>query len=216
MRSRLVKVICVLTPLACLVWTGCTGGSKGEPENPSLSERPGFKPPVQSVFKSPAELFAGIPEDAYPQGGANGARQAAVAWFAKNRAGHLIEWTATIKDVSLDKDSQMVTVVLSPEGKADAAAGWSWDKAVPIRTETCQTMIHRIVCGQVTAVTAKKLGEWQGKKVSLRALITSVGFDVCGKGADPGPTVCCQLDVALHSIDGYVPPVQKPSMRQPK
>jgi hypothetical protein len=210
-----VVLFVVLLP-ACLTLIGC-----GKPGDKTAGPTSGAKPipEAKSVFKSPAELFAGIPEDARPLGGANGAgqRQAANTWIAQNRAGHRIEWTATIQSVS-NKEG-MVHFSLegvkrtAPGENGRSAEGWAWEAPFAFAPEKCQTMITGIECGLVDARTAQKLAEWQGKKALLQGLITRIEFFDGDKASDTGALLYCRLEVALRLIDGYAPPLKRPSMK---
>jgi hypothetical protein len=200
-----------LTFLAGLSLAGCVDGNRVGHGAPT--------PPVKAeirVYKSPAELFADMPQEAYPKGGA-GERKAADEWVARNRAGQEVEWTATVKGVSVGQEDRIVRISLEGEEPTAAAgdgartSGWPWGEPFAFDAEKCQTRITRVACGPVSAGTAKKLGEWQGKEVKLRALVTRVEF-----GSESGRPLGCYLEVALRAIDDYVPTVQKESMRPQK
>jgi hypothetical protein len=206
MWSRLAASGVAFVFCACLFLPGCADGTRvghGAPTPPVKSE-------IQ-VYTSPAELLAGMSEDAYPRAGAGGARdlKAADEWVARNRAGQRIEWTATVRAVSVGEGDRIVCLSLEGEEPTSPAGvgGWPWGEPVPLAGEKCQVRITRVACGPVGPATAKKVGEWQGKKATLRALLTSVSF-----GPDTGAPLSCRLEVALQAIDGYVPAVQKQSM----
>jgi hypothetical protein len=185
------------------------------------SEEKEAKKPDGKVYKSAAELFEGMPEDAHPKGGADATpeRAAAREWMKKNRAGRDLEWTATVKDVSIDEaDGRFVVrfdldVVRCVDIQSDDRLYLYWGKPIGFGKDKCQpTIAGGYSFGPVAAATAKKLREWKGKKATFRATITAVEFEDGKNGrvinpSDLSPPPACYAIVRITppTIDGYAP-----------
>jgi hypothetical protein len=169
------------------------------------------------VYKSPAELFAGMPKDARPKAGKAGTpeRAAATAWMRKNRVGQQVEWVATIAEVVIEERRQApgtFLVLLSPP----RFQTWALGDAFPFGADKCRVRIlvrmaeglygSYLSFSPVSAATAKTLREFKGKQVAVRGTITDAQFGV-NPSADK--FLWCSLRVTFVSIGGYVLPLLK-------
>ncbi len=105
--------------------TGSTHSEDSEPSTSVKSSTVGSsggtpttkEPEHDSVFRTPEELFARMPEDSRPKSGPDGGieRAAAKKWANANLAGRTIEWTALVGSVEVQgEDPFTITARLSP------------------------------------------------------------------------------------------------------
>src|SRR5262249_36383472 len=147
------------------------------------------------VYRAPVELFAAMPRDAYPKGW-NGLPERKVAneWVKKNLVGKTIEWKAKLS-VGLADKGELYTVYCqtdAPHPWASQSAGGRssaqvWGDPITIGGETCfvchEAMESRggsdyaLCYDRVDDATARKLREFDGRTVVLRATIKEASFE---------------------------------------
>jgi hypothetical protein len=232
MRScqRVKPVVYLLFPLV-LASAGCSGGSpitRTKPDTPASSRKRGSSY-YDKVYRSAAELVAGMPKESQPRGGADYApeRKLANDWLAENRISQQIEWTAGVKDVVLTETNGSFRVRLVLEGvrafgsDGQARCYLDWGDAVAVGGEKFQARISVPHDGgdprnqgwkysPVDARSAQKARGWKAKKdVTLRAVISGARFVYPPPQAAGEPSdgmMMLEISVSTPSVDGYSPP----------
>ncbi len=224
--------------LLALSLTGCTERAEPRP-GPVQEGKEGRKENqpgklAAKVYKSPAELFAGIPKDAQPRLGDDSEpeRVACRNWLKKHRVGEMVEWKATIGLIKIDDGKGQegaflvaMQMIKPHEGIDDPPYVWSWGKPVLFGRDACQVSLDvpdkgqdravsdyaAIYYGPVDSDTAKKLRGWKDKVVTLRATILDATVRIVrqDKKSEPPDSLHCILAISNPTIDGYSPPILK-------
>ena len=104
----------------------------------------------EKVYTTPAELFAGMPKDAYPKFGSDGGieRAAARKWAKTNLVGRTVEWTATVKEVQIDGDApftvRLITETEYSGGRIglDHCLGFLFGGMFSLGGQPCQAILN--------------------------------------------------------------------------
>lgn len=223
--------------------TGCSKSDKGSPNPPTDGAKPvGVEPPDKMsdkapadkkqgpiadptpakqmpLYKTPAELFSGMPKEWYPladrQISGTPARLKAAEWLRNNRANHQVEWTSTVKDVVVSGKGDDLTAILVPAefsakdlGSIGAFVRWG----EPFRfNDNCQTLLslyprgdhYGFIYEPVSAAMAAKLKAKTGKAVTLRASIVLPEF--ASNLSNINLPLYCKLSITPPTVDGEAP-----------
>lgn len=204
-------------------------GKTGESVKPLTKEK---------VFRTSADLFAGMPKEAYPKSGPGAGieRAAALDWFKENIVGHSVEWTAKVDNPQVEGDTRVVgdgpprfKVTFDTYGVThhirfglfpgrDCVA---W-KDHTLGSQTCEVLIDLrsdiylkyLTYGGCTVDEAKHMRTFGGKDVTFRARIKYVEVSDRGTSSDrreDDPThVTFFLTVSPAAINGFLPEAMMP------
>jgi hypothetical protein len=186
--------------------------------------------PKGKVFRTSAELFSGMPEDAYPKAGpaAGIERAAALKWCQENLVGHSVEWTTTLTNPSVDGEGPFTVSLEDPRFNRhrQGYAGGPFDSCFvafenhTLGGQTCEVLVgdkiwSTHVYSDCTQDEAKKLRAFDGKEVTLRARIEKVEFHDSGTWVESqedekSSHVTLTLTLGQAAIDGFLPEASRP------
>src|SRR5262249_13251570 len=144
------------------------------------ADRPAAEGPAAAkAYTSAASLLAGMPKDKYPRSGKNAVpeRDAANDWLRDNVVGKVVEWTATVRDVTLSGQGNHRYLVSISFDKS----GWmDWGGSIKLGEEDIVVGLTPGGYGQGlsqwSATTdeqvARQLRDLGGKTFTCRARIT--------------------------------------------
>lgn len=186
------------------------------------------------VYRTPEELFADMPQNAYPKFVEGEIERAATRkWCMKNLPGRTVEWPATIETVSIDgNDPFEVRLICAGtavrEGPGD---GFVFGSEFKLGAEKCMAVLDdgnssiatgqtgglvtkspMVLCRSCTADESRQLRDLKGKKVMLRAKVNGAGGSVGISEGRYGTAFKGNLLVVyveVPTVDGFFPKAGK-------
>ncbi|HUY31590.1 MAG TPA: hypothetical protein VMV69_02345 [Pirellulales bacterium] len=198
--------------------------------NATRKSIPAAEAPKDNVYRTPTELFADMPNDAYPRFGPEGAieRAAARKWVKANLVGRTVEWTAIVKHVEISGDGPFTVRLgcthkglwrnrfllfggafgLGNQSCQVLLSGWHTDFLHPGQSTQAFHLLAEVPYDSCTAAEADVLRNFKGKKIALRAKVvrSDVSNDRLRIDDHRVPFV---LGVSLPSVDGFLPEASK-------
>jgi hypothetical protein len=188
---------------------------------------PAEQSPKPTVYTSAEKLIDDLPRDAYPEAGEGGRPERVVAnkWLAQNVVGRQVEWTARVREISVQGNdpftvgmtfSKITYIAYTDESKPNSGI-WpslAWGKPFKLGGLPCQALFMfarsvdqnegieaHVLWEDVPASAVKRFRALKGEKATFRAPITRAFFT----GFSAGKGVKLVIGLGPATVNGFDP-----------